>query len=174
MTDPFNDCLAAVLKEEGGYVNNPRDPGGMTNLGVTKRVWEKWCGHTASEAEMRSLSVAKVTPLYRAQYWNAVCGDQLPGALALCVFDFAVNAGPRRAGQTLQRLVSASQDGQIGPATLRAVQQYVTGHSLADTVRQYQNARRGFYRGLDGFVHFGKGWLNRCDRVETEALRLVR
>lgn len=173
MTDPFDPALALILKSEGGYVNNPRDPGGMTNLGVTRRVWEDWCGHVVSEADMRGLTPAKVAPVYRARYWNALHCDSLPGALALCVFDFGVNAGISRAARYLQMMAGASPDGHIGQATLRAVQQYATTHGLAEAVRTYQQERRAYYRSLSTFPTFGKGWLRRVDETETAALKMV-
>ena len=168
----FETVLPILLKQEGGYVNNRHDPGGMTNLGVTKRVWEAWTHRTASEADMRALTPTTVAPLYRVQYWNGISGDALHPALALCVFDFAVNSGPSRAARYLQRLVGARQDGYIGPGTLAALDKWLAANSVAKAVRTYQTERRIFYRQLDGFPVFGKGWLNRCDDVETAALKL--
>ena len=168
----FDTVFPILLKQEGGYVNNRHDPGGMTNLGVTKRVWEAWTHRPASEADMRALTPAMVAPLYRVQYWQAICGDSLHPALALCVFDFAVNSGPSRAARYLQRLVGAGQDGHIGPATLAALDKWLTTNSVAKAIKGYQTERRIFYRQLDGFPIFGKGWLRRCDEVETEALKL--
>lgn len=63
MKDNFSKCLALALKHEGGYVNHPADPGGMTNLGVTKRTWEEWTGKESDEQEMRSLTPEMVAPL---------------------------------------------------------------------------------------------------------------
>ena len=173
MTDAFDTALPVILQEEGGYVNDPQDPGGITNLGVTKAVWDHWCGHTTTDADMRALTPAKVAPLYHAQYWNALQCDALPGALALCVFDFGVNAGIARGARYLQQLVGAVADGHIGPATLQAVQKYVAAHSVADAVHSYQNERRAYYRSLPGFPHDGRGWLNRCDTIEAAAMRML-
>ena len=172
--DAFDTALDAVLREEGGYSDQAADPGGITNCGVTKAVWDQWCGHTSTVAEMKALTPEKVAPLYRAQYWNAVQGDALPPALALCVFDFAVNAGVGRAARMLQEMIGVIEDGHIGPATLRALQQWVASHSVSVCMRGYMNARRAYYRSLSNFAHFGAGWLNRCDFIETQALRLVR
>jgi lysozyme family protein len=171
--DAFAAALTEILRHEGGYADHPKDPGGRTMLGVTQRVWEDWTGKPANEAEMRSLTREKVAPLYRKNYWDAVHGDELPGALALCVFDFAVNAGPSRAARYLQKAVGAAQDGQIGPATLAAVDAYVTNNGVAAAVREFQQARRAYYRHLGTFPTFGKGWLRRVDEVETAALRLI-
>ncbi len=168
----FSEALAVVLKHEGGYANHPRDPGGETMLGVTRRTWEEWTGKRGGD--MRALTVAKVAPLYRARYWNPVRGDDLPPALALAVFDFGVNAGPARAIKLLQGIVNASRDGVMGPATLKAVQALAGAHGLTEVVRRYMNARRDYYRALQTFDTFGRGWLRRCDAVETECLRRVK
>ena len=93
MKDNFDKCLEMLLHHEGGFVNHPRDPGGITNLGVTKRVYEKWVGRIVSEQEMRDLTVEQVGPIYRNDYWNKCKCDDLPSGLDWSVFDWAVNSG---------------------------------------------------------------------------------
>lgn len=171
MDSGFNAALDIILHHEGGYVHHKSDPGGRTNLGVTQRTWEGWVGRPSNEAEMRALTVDKVAPLYRKNYWDAVKGDDLPPALALCVFDFGVNAGPSRAIKMLQRLVGAAADGVIGPNTLAAVK---SAGDVDALVRGYQNFRRAYYKSLSTFPTFGKGWMRRVDEVEAAALALVR
>lgn len=170
MTHTFTDALDFVLQQEGSFVNDPHDPGGMTNLGVTARVWQQWTQRPATEQVMRALRQVDVQPLYKADYWGKIAGDKLPIALALCVFDFAVNAGPSRAVKTLQGICGATKDGVPGDGTMRAVQAYITGIGLAKLIERFCDARRDYYRELDGFLRFGKGWLARVDRVEKEAL----
>lgn len=167
----FNKALETILHHEGGFANHPKDPGGVTMLGVTKRVWEEWTGKPATIADMRALTPERVAPLYKARYWDKVRGNDLPAGLALCVFDFAVNAGVSRAGRYLQRLVGASQDGIVGRGTLQAVQAFVTAHGVPEAIRRYQQMRRDYYRQLPTFKTFGRGWLRRVDEVETEALK---
>lgn len=169
----FDTALPILLHEEGGFNDDPLDPGGMTNLGVTKKVWDRWTGHVSDEAEMRALTPAKVAPLYRVQYWNALSCDQLPDALAVCVFDFAVNAGASRAARYLQQMVGAVEDGHIGPVTIAAVNAFVAEHGVADTVKRYQDLRSRYYCSLPLFSRYGRGWLNRVADVETAALRLA-
>ena len=168
----FDTCLAVVLREEGGYVDDSHDPGGITNLGITKAVWDAWVHHDSTEAEMRALTPAAVAPLYRVQYWLPVAGDSLPIAIALCVFDFAINAGVSRSARTLQQVVGAAADGHIGPATLKALQALAVAKGLAEVVRQFKAAKIAHYRSLPTFSRFGKGWLARCDRIETAALKM--
>ena len=102
MQNNFDNCLALLLKSEGGYVNNPKDPGGRTNLGVTQKTWEAWVGRESSEKEMRALTKDQVAPLYKAKYWTACYGPQLPLGVDYAVFDAAVNMGVGRAVKLLQ------------------------------------------------------------------------
>ena len=107
----YDKCLDTILHHEGGYVNHPKDPGGETNLGVTKRVYEEWGG----TKDMKDLTFEDVAPIYKKNYWDRVKGDDLPSGLDLCVFDFGVNAGTGRAAKYLQNMIGATADGAIGP-----------------------------------------------------------
>lgn len=169
----FDSALKEILHHEGGFANHPRDPGGITMLGVTKRVWEAWTGKHATVDEMRALTPAKVAPLYRKNYWDALRCDDLHPALALCVFDFGVNAGVTRSARYLQRMIGAAVDGVPGAKTVAAAKAFVTEHGPAEAVRRFQQSRRDYYRQLSTFDTFGKGWLRRVNEVETAALRLA-
>ena len=169
MRNNFAEALQALLKHEGGYVNHPADPGGMTNLGVTKRVWEEWVGHSVTETVMRDLKPEDVAPLYKRKYWDKVQGDFLPDGVDLAVFDAAVNSGPGRAAKWLQEMVGAKADGVIGPQTLTTVEQIDPKKLVAD----YNAHRLAFLKGLPTFPTFGKGWSNRVAAVTTEALAMT-
>lgn len=169
MSDAFPAAFEEMLLQEGGYSNLKDDPGGPTALGVTQHTWEQYVGHPVTEADLRALTPEKVAPLYRRDYWQACNCDQLPAGLALCVFDFAVNAGPSRAVRFLQRLVSAKQDGQCGAGTLGCLGSYLRLHGLPAAIQAYQDTRRDYYRALPTFKAFGKGWLRRCDEVQAMA-----
>jgi len=170
MAHTFTDALGLVLREEGGFVDDSRDPGGATNLGVTARTWHSWSGQPATNDIMKALTPAKVSPLYKGWFWDKIAGDGLPIALALAVFDFAVNAGPGTATRMLQGIVGAPVDGRPGPTTLAAVQTYASRIGLAKLIGRFCDARRDHYRALPTFSVFGKGWLARVDRIEREAL----
>jgi lysozyme family protein len=172
--DAFTAALAVILRHEGGFVNHPRDPGGMTNLGITKTTLESWLKRTVSEADMRALTAATVAPIYRQRYWDVLKCDDMPAAIALCVFDFGVNAGPARAARYLQKLAGTPQDGIVGPATIAAVNAKAESAGIAAVVKGYQDARRGYYRQLSHFDTFGKGWLRRVDETEAAALEMAR
>ena len=165
MTGNFNAALRHVLMSEGGFVSHPSDPGGETNLGVTKRVWQDWVKRELQPDEMRHLTPEQVAPLYKAKYWDAVHGDDLPAGVDLCVFDCAVNAGVSRAARFLQQAAKVTADGVIGPGTLKAVQE----GSPAALIRDFCAQRELHYKSLETFPTFGKGWMARLDRVEDES-----
>lgn len=165
----FEKALAHVLKSEGGFVNHPNDPGGMTNLGCTKAVWEEWCGHPVTEKTMRSLTPADVAPLYKRKYWDKVKADSLPEGVDYCVFDAAINSGPGRAIKLLQGVVGVDQDGDIGPKTLGAVKAF----NPKELIQDYSKRRLSFMMDLPAWQHFSKGWTNRVNDVEKLALQML-
>lgn len=174
MRGNFDLAFRELLVHEGGFVDHPKDPGGMTNLGVTRDTYEAWVGYPVSERIMRELTPGKVRALYKARYWDVVRGDELPAGLDLCVFDFAVNAGPARAVRYLQRLVGVRDDGIAGPKTVAAATERAKVVDGAVMVSAYQDARRDYHRMLPTFSTFGRGWLRRIDAVEKLALSLQR
>ena len=169
MNSNFEAALAHVLKSEGGHVNNPADPGGMTNLGCTKAVWEEFVGHPVSEADMRGLTPADVAPLYKRKYWDKVSGDLLPSGLDYAVFDAAINSGPGRAAKWLQEVAGVAADGAIGPATLTAV----NAKPVQDMIAQYNDKRLQFLESLPTWATFGKGWGARVASVQSSASQLA-
>ena len=169
----YDKCLETILHHEGGYVNHPKDPGGMTNMGVTKRVYEEWVGYSVSENTMQNLKEEDVAPIYKKNYWNRIKGDQLPSGLDLCVFDFGVNAGTGRAAKYLQKMVGATADGAIGPATLRAVETYVKQEGLKGAIEKYQKDRLAYYKKLKHFKTFGKGWTRRNKETTAAAKKMI-
>jgi lysozyme family protein len=158
-----------MLASEGGYANHPSDPGGMTNLGVTKRVWEEWVGRESNEKEMRSLTKEMVEPLYKRKFWDACRCDDLPSGIDYLVFDMAVNAGVGRSAKLLQHCVGVSTDGAIGPITITAVKSKDT----EELIEKFSEARELYYRGLKKFDVFGKGWLNRVEASKIKASSML-
>jgi lysozyme family protein len=174
MRDNFDYCLKAVLKHEGGYVDDRRDTGGATNLGCTKKVWEEWVGHEVTKDDIRALTVADVSPLYKKRYWDVVKGDELPSGVDYVMFDCAINSGTGRAAKIAQKICGVAQDGAIGPASLAAIRDYVAHEGATEFVHDYCDARLQFLQALPTFEHFGKGWSKRVNEVNIGALDLVR
>lgn len=169
MKENFDAALNAILHHEGGYVNHPADPGGMTNLGVTKRVWEEWVGHEVSEKIMRELTPEIVGPMYKVKYWDKIKGDELPTGVDYVVFDAAVNSGPGRAAKWLQACVGVEPDGGIGPKTLAAVRAFDANQLIED----YAKRRLSFLVDLPTWNTFGKGWGRRVAEVQKTGLDMA-
>ncbi len=165
METNFAQSFELVLKSEGGFVNNPKDPGGMTNLGCTKRVWEAFVGHAVTEADMRALLPADVQPIYKTNYWDAVNCDHLPLGLDYVVFDCSINSGPVRAAKILQGALQLPRSGSVDTETLAAA----NAADRMELIQKYQETRLAFLHGLSTWDDFGRGWSNRVASVQVEA-----
>lgn len=169
MKKNFKGCLKMLLVHEGGFVNHPEDPGGATNLGVTKATLQAYLGRHVSMQEMKDLTPDDVEPIYRERYADAVQFDELPSGVDWAVLDWAVNSGPGRAAKALQKCVGATQDGAIGPKTLAAVKKAEPQKIIEDLHKE----RQSFYEGLKTFKTFGKGWTKRNTETLEQALHLA-
>ncbi len=170
MKQNFAESLQHVLKHEGGFVNHPDDPGGMTNLGCTKAVWEEHCGHPVTEKVMRALTPTDVAPLYKRKYWDKVQCDELPSGVDYIVFDAAINSGPGRAAKWLQATIGVEVDGGIGPKTLAAVKAFDSKKLIED----YTKRRLSFMMDLPTWGTFGKGWSRRVQEAEAIGLKMIK
>ena len=165
MKDNFDECLKMLLHHEGGYVNHPKDPGGETNLGVTKRVYEKWGG----TKDMKDLTVEDVAPIYKKEYWDRCKCDDLESGVDWAVFDWAVNSGTGRAAKAIQKICGAAQDGAIGPKTLALIGTQNTQY----VIEEFGKIRQDFYESLKTFDTFGKGWTRRNKETTAKALEMI-
>jgi lysozyme family protein len=162
----FDRCLAETLRLEGGYVDDPRDPGGATKFGVTRAALSLALGRPASPKDVADLSAAEAGRIYRHGYWTPIRCGELAAGLDLAVFDMAVNMGPATAARALQEALGVEPDGAVGPATLAAAKAVPT----ADAIRSVSASRRRRCEALAGFSVFGAGWTRRADAVEALAL----
>lgn len=157
----FDKALAFILREEGGYVNDPRDPGGETNFGISKRQYP--------DVDVKNLTPATAGEIYRRDYWDVCKCEQLPWPLSLFVFDAAVNQGcDARAGFAAQKLMQKAldvpQDGILGPRTMAAAAKARPWHAA-----RFMAFRAMRYQGTRNFDKYGEGWLTRIFRVAMEA-----
>jgi lysozyme family protein len=165
MDSNFDKSLALVLKSEGKYVWDKRDPGGETMMGVTKGAWSGWLKRPIEDGEMIKLTVADITPFYKALYWDAAQCSKLPIGIDYLVFDSAVNMGVGRAVRLLQQSLGCVPDGVIGPNTMRAI----NATDVNILIDKFSAQKEQFYRSLKTFIVFGKGWLSRVEHVKQYA-----
>lgn len=163
-------CLAQILSHEGGYADHPSDPGGATNMGITRKTLARWRGiapwWALDKAEVKALGRDEAAAIYKALYWERVKAASLPPGLDLAVFDYAVNSGPERAVKTLQALVGVTQDGFVGPLTLGAV----TQRDARALIGALCDQRLAFLQRLANFATFGRGWTARVADIRATAL----
>ena len=170
MKENFGKALRLLLKHEGGYVNHPDDPGGITNLGITKRVYEEWIGREATEEDMENLTPEDVAPLYKTNYWDKCRCDDLPSGLDYVAFDWAVNSGVSRSSKGIQKSCGAEPDGIIGLKTLELAK----GQNTTFMIENFQIIRQEFYEKLAHFDTFGRGWTRRNNEATKVALEMVK
>lgn len=153
----FDDAFEKLIGHEGGYVNDPRDPGGETRYGISKRSYPG--------EDIAGMTLERAKQLYARDYWGPAGCDALPPALKFDVFDAAVNSGVRTAVKLLQTSVGETQDGVLGPRTLQAVQSMP-----ADRLRARFNGHRlALMAGLPTWPAFSRGWARRIASNLTEA-----
>lgn len=141
--------LTRILGSEGGYVDNPADPGGETRWGISKRSYP--------DLDIKTLTIDAAAAIYVRDYLAPLRAAEMPPSVTFQLLDFAINSGVDRAVVCLQRAVGATADGHIGPATVAAVAR----HTAADVVMLLLAERMEFMTGLSVWPQFGKGWARR-------------
>lgn len=165
----FQACFDRLMRSEGGYVDHPKDPGGATNLGVTQVTLSTWRRCPVTKTDVFNLTRVEAAEIYRARYWNAVRGDDLPGGVDYAVFDYAVNSGPGAAIKALQKSLGLSPSGVLTQTTITMAHRF---NSQA-LVRAIGRERLGLLKRLATWATFGKGWGRRCKEVEVAACAMA-
>ena len=169
MDNNFDRSLKLVLKSEGGYVNNPKDPGGETMMGVTKSAWSTYLKRPIEDGEMAKLTVADITPFYKALYWDKSKCPDLPTGIDYMAFDASVNMGVGQSIRLLQKTLGCVPDGLIGPNTMKLIKET----DVSNMIDKYSAQKEMFYRSLALFNTFGKGWLARVAQVKQNAKEML-
>ncbi|WP_050588605.1 MULTISPECIES: glycoside hydrolase family 108 protein [unclassified Mesorhizobium] len=138
----FVRALALVLKSEGLWSDNPADPGGATTKGVALETFRAYIKPSGTKADLKAITDTQLATVYRRQFWDAVHGSELPAGVDYPAFDFALNSGPKRAAEYLQRVAGARVDGRLGPDSLKAIGAKPAGV----IIDAYCDARLGFMR----------------------------
>lgn len=163
MKESYAKAQQLVLVYEGGKVDDPQDPGGRTNQGVTQRVFSAYLReHGMPARDVYSMTVAERDVIYRAQYWDRVRGDMLPVGVDFVIYDGAVNSGVAQSVKWAQRAVGVNADGVMGEVTLDAIRNHGDHDALVAAICA---RRMGFLKALKTWPRFGKGWSARVANV---------
>lgn len=155
------ECISFTLTQEGGLVNDPNDPGGLTNFGISQAAYPG--------LPIAALTRSDAEAIYRRDYWTPVAGDGLPAGADLMVFDMGVNAGVNLSARLLQQCVGVEQDGAIGPETLAAL----AGHDALQVIAALADAQLAYYHNLANWARYGDGWGARVHRRENTAREMI-
>lgn len=145
----FDEAFERLLGNEGGLVDNPADPGGLTRWGISQRSYP--------DLDIRNLTEVDARAIYQRDFWDVLGADQYDGAVGFQLFDIAVNSGVRNAARILQRAADVPDDGVVGPQTRAAV----AAMSVPAVLLKLNAERIGFYTANQNWLTFGKGWSNR-------------
>ena len=161
----FTLALTRALVHEGGKVDDPRDPGGRTNQGVTQRVYDGYRRRKNLQTrDVYLMNDQERNEIYKRQYWDVVRGDELPPGVDYLILDGAINSGPLQSVKWIQRaLGTVKVDGHLGDATLGAIMAY-GDHDIL--IADAADRRMAFLRALKTWKTFGKGWTRRVEQVE--------
>ena len=166
----FADCVALVLKDEGGNDDDPNDPGGRTSRGIIQSEWNDWRRtHPGLPSDVWQAPQDQILAIYHEKYWTPLSADDLPGGVDYAVFDYGVNSGIFRSAKVLQGFVGADVDGEIGPQTIADTARVDSG----TLIKQICDERLAFLQGLATWGTFGRGWSNRVNGVRRNALAMV-
>ncbi|MHB0978394.1 MAG: glycoside hydrolase family 108 protein [Minisyncoccota bacterium] len=157
MTEKLNKALKLILQEEGGYVNDPIDPGKETKYGISKRQYP--------DLDIKNLTLAQAIAVYERDYWIPIKGDELPWPICLYVFDSAVNQGVQAAVGLLQKTLGIKRDGIMGPITVATANKYATVNVAA----LYLADRALRYIDTKNFERYGRGWMKRMFVMAMES-----
>jgi lysozyme family protein len=157
----WETAINLVLENEGGYVNDPKDPGGETKYGISKKQYPN--------IDIPNLTLDQAKRIYYEDYWLRNKCDRFPDCISVCLFDFCVNSNAMKAKKLLQKCLKVKEDGIIGNQTIGAAHRL----PLRPIIEQYCDLRRVYLMSLKGFARFGGGWLKRVNRVQKTAEMLI-
>jgi lysozyme family protein len=172
----FEKAFAVVVGHEGGFCAERDDPGnwtgGVVGCGVLRGTKFGISAAAYPTTDIANLTLEAAAAIYRNDYWGRVQGDRLPPALALLVFDAAVNNGVAHAVGWLQAIVGATEDGQLGPRTLAAVDSAFCTQGGVAVCAEFSARRLVFMTGLATWRTFGLGWARRLSLLPYQSMAM--
>ena len=172
MQATFPVALQYLLQHEGGYVENPSDPGGATNQGITLATYRRYYGSDQTKETLRAITTDRVEYLYRVAFWDQCGCPHLPTGVDYVVFDQAVNSGIEQSIRWLQQAACVKADGVLGDITLMAVRRT----NPVTLIEGMCRLRLSFMQRLRNgtlWTTFGKGWKRRVNEVRDQGISLT-
>lgn len=163
----YDAAMARVYADEGGYTNDPVDPGGATNFGITIFDARKYWKPDAAPTDVRNMPKSVAADIYRKHYANPMRYNDLPAGFDYSVLDAAINSGVGRAPVWAGKALGVNT---------RSINDIVAPANAAPdkvaAIQKYWAVRLSFLQGLSTFWRFGKGWTRRCTQGEAAAVKM--
>lgn len=150
-----------LMQNEGGYVNDPKDSGGETKYGISKKQYP--------DLDIQNLSLEQAKDIYHKDYWHRYKCDYLPDSISIALFDSVVNSSAKKMITLLQESLGVCADGVIGNQTIGACNRL----PQKVTVNTFLDLRLKYLMTLKGWKYYGNGWGSRIERVRKCALSMV-
>ena len=157
----FDTAFERLIGHEGGYSTDAKDPGNWTGgrpgVGALHGTKFGIAANTYPDIDIQNLTIEQAKAIYRRDWWLKIGAEEIDGAIAFQLWDFAVNAGMSTSKRAMQRSVGVADDGIFGPATIAAIKKA----NVADAILKFNAQRLRFYTSLSTWPTYGRGWTNR-------------
>lgn len=166
----FDEAFLEVVGTEGGYSNDPKDPGnwtsGVIGKGELKGTKYGIAANSYGSLDIYHLTLEDAKQIYRRDYWSRWINldglsQELPDSLIFELFDASVNAGVGNATRFLQRALHVASDGLIGKVTIAALENALTNNGVARLEQWFLAEKLNHYTCLEAWERFGRGWSKR-------------
>lgn len=166
----FSLYFPQLLKYEGGFVNDPADRGGATNMGITQETLKSYRGKSVSVEDVKNLTKTEAEAIYKKNYWDKIKGDDITSqSVAELLFDYAVHSGVSKAAKSIQQLVGVTTDGVIGQKTIQAINEQEPKSLFERLKMNRKSYSDGIVRANPSQQKFLKGWNNRVNSFVFKA-----
>jgi lysozyme family protein len=162
-----------IKRYEGGYVNDPHDPGGPTNFGVTLKVLQAYRKRPVSADDVRNMSIATAKEIYAENYAKPLGFDALPAGVDCTVLDYGVNSGIGRSARVLRRVLSLPDGTTVNTSVIDAAHKV----PAADLINAICDERLRFMKSLKGgamWARYGGGWGTRVGDLRAYSINVAK
>lgn len=171
MQETYEKAITQVFVDEGGYTNESTDPGGPTNWGITIHDARQYWKPDATAEDVKDMPKSVAEEIYEKHYAIPIHYNDLPAGVDYAVLDYGINSGIHKSVVTLQSIVGVTQDGVVGPDTIRASVAY----NSVDLIHRIYDERLAYLKTLhEEWITYGHGWTNRCVNGEKLALSMAQ
>ena len=160
-----------ILSWEGGFVNDPRDPGGATNKGVTLATFRSVFGKDKTVKDLKKITDSQWMTIFKTKFWDRYKADSIKDEwITYLLVDWLWTSGPGNAIERVQKFLGLKIDGIVGNVTINKINSY-NGKEL---FTKLWHLRENFIKTRAQYLIYGKGWLRRLNGIQYGKLVNVK